>query len=258
MKKKSRKTVKTAKRNTSTKRGSKTKPKAKKTVKKKNVRSSKEDLKEAVLHGNTPNELTVLEQLFGGQSKMRLWKIFCLNPHKEFTSKQLQTLTRLKLDLLIPDLKHLMKQGVIKGIRKVVVENFRREARIVYKMNTDFPLLPALTETILLAIPRTPEKVLNHIQDLPKLKMVLLSSFFVSLNDSTNHSSVDMLLVFEKIPAQVGKVIAELERGLGRELRYAALDQEDFKYRHSIGDRLIRDVLDFDHVVAMDKMGFFR
>lgn len=52
--------------------------------------------------------------------------------------------------------------------------------------------------------------------------------------------------------------MTELEYNLGRELRYAALDQEDFKYRHSIGDKLVRDVLDFEHMVVMDKMGFFK
>ena len=78
-----------------------------------------------------------------------------------------------------------------------------------------------------------------------------------SLSNSTN-SNIDLLLVFEKIPDNVDIIISEIEYSVGKELGYSALDQNDFKYRHSIGDKLIRDVLDFDHIIAMDKLSFFR
>ena len=106
--------------------------------------------------------------------------------------------------------------------------------------------------------------MLSELTVLSRLKTVLLSGFFTSKlglstqTFSTTQSPIDMLLIFEKIPANVTEVVGELEHKLGRDLRYAALDQDDFKYRHSIGDKLIRDVLDFEHIVAMDKMSFFK
>ncbi len=222
-------------------------------------------LKESVITAPTPTESVILEQLFGGPSKMKLWKVFFLNTTKEFTLRQLASLTRLRNDKLIPDLRDLMRQGIILASRKQILgEDLQKENQIVYRTNPEFPLLSPIIETILAAVPRSAEKVLDHVQSLPRLKTVLLSGFFTSklgmsaVPFSTTQSSIDMLLIFEKIPNQVNDVVAELERNLGRELRYAALDETDFKYRHSIGDKLIRDVLDFDHVVAMDKMGFFK
>lgn len=222
-------------------------------------------LKESVITAATPTELMILEQLFGGPSKMKLWKVFFLNTTKEFTLKQLSALTRLRNEKLIPDLRDLMRQGVITATRKqVAVDELKKESRVVYRTNPQFPLLSPLIETILAAVPRSADRVLEHVQSLPRLKTVLLSGFFTSKLGmsaapfSSTQSSIDMLLIFEKIPNQVTEVVADLERNLGRELRYAALDEGDFKYRHSIGDKLIRDVLDFDHVVAMDKMGFFK
>lgn len=239
------------------------KPSVKPIVKPK--RRKKDVLKESVVSGNTPNAITVLEQLFGGQSKMKLCKVFLLNTSKEFTLKHLSTLTRVNTEKIIVDLRDLMKQGMITAVRKhVISDTSRRESQIVYKVNPSFPLLNPLIETILAAVPRSSEKVVEHMQSLPKLKIVLLSGFFTSKLGLTSSSTVtaqspiDMLLVFDKIPHQVNARVAELERGLGRELRYAALEQEDFKYRHSIGDKLIRDVLDFEHVVALDRMGFFK
>jgi hypothetical protein len=159
----------------------------------------------------------------------------------------------------------MMRQGIVEGNKKMfVTDKQQKERAIFYKITKDFPLIPEITQLILTAIPRSSEKVLSELHPLTRLKTVLLSGFFTSKlgvstqTFSTTQSPVDMLLVFEKIPVNVTDIVSELEHKLGRDLRYAALDETDFKYRHSIGDKLIRDVLDFDHIVAMDKMAFFR
>lgn len=222
-------------------------------------------LKEGLITGKRPTDIQLLEQFFAGSVKLKLWKVFSLNSKKEFTLKDLVRLTKTKSDVLIVNLRDMMKQGIIQGTKKIVVgEKLQKEKAIVYTITKDFPLLPEITQLILTAIPRSSEKVLNELMTMQRLKTVLLSGFFTSplgLSDhvfSTTQSPIDMLLIFEKIPANVTETIAELEHKLGRDLRYAALDQDDFKYRHSIGDKLIRDVLDFEHIVAMDKMAFFR
>ena len=149
-----------------------------------------------------------------------------------------------------------MKLGLVKAVKK--------EKIILYKTNKNFPLLAEITEMILSVVPRSVDKILEKLNRLGRLKVVLLSGFFTaqlgkqkSLSNSTN-SNLDLLLVFEKIPDNVDVIISELEYNIGKELGYSALDQNDFKYRHSIGDKLIRDVLDFDHIIAMDKLSFFR
>ena len=158
-----------------------------------------------------------------------------------------------------------MRQGVIKANKKTYMnEALEKEYGIVYRASNDFPLLSEITQLILTAIPRSSDKVLSELQALPRLKTVLLAGFFTSKLGLSTHSfsatqsPIDMLLIFEKIPTNVTEIMTEFEHKLGRDLRYAALDEVDFKYRHSIGDKLIRDVLDFEHVVAMDKMAFFK
>ena len=46
-----------------------------------------------------------------------------------------------------------------------------------------------------------------------------------------------------------------MEAEMGRELQYATLSTEEFFYRRSIGDRLVRDVVDFPHEVLVDRIG---
>ncbi len=212
--------------------------------------------KEFIVDSKKITDIQLLENFLGGQNKVKLWKVFVLNTTREFELKDLLKLTRIKKDSLILELRDLMRLGLIKGIKK--------ENHILYKTNINFPLLQEITDIILSVIPRSVDKILEKLNSLNKLKIVLLSGFFTtslgkqkSLSNSLN-SNIDLLLVFEKIPDNVDLIISELEYNIGKELSYSSLDQNDFKYRHSIGDKLIRDVLDFDHVIAMDKISFFR
>lgn len=212
--------------------------------------------KETISESRDVSDTQILENFLGGQNKVKLWKVFLLNSNKDFVLKDLIRLTKIKHDTLILELRDLMKLGIVKASKK--------EKDIIYRTNKNFPLILEITEMILAVIPRSVDKILEKLNRLNRLKVVLLSGFFTeqlgkqkSLSHSTN-SNIDLLLVFEKIPDNVDIIISEIEYSIGKELGYSALDQTDFKYRHSIGDKLIRDVLDFDHVIAMDKLSFFR
>ncbi len=204
--------------------------------------------KETITDSKDITDLQILENFLGGQNKVKLWKVFVLNPVKDFVLKDLIRLTKIKHDTLILELRDLMKLGIVKAGKK--------EKIIVYKTNRNFPLLSEITEMILTVIPRSVDKILEKLNRLNRLKVVLLSGFFTT--SKFTNSNLDLLLVFEKIPDNVDVIVSELEYSIGKELAYSALDQTDFKYRHSIGDKLIRDVLDFEHIVAMDKLSFFR
>jgi hypothetical protein len=212
--------------------------------------------KENIIEGKDTTDIQILESFLGGNNKVKLWKVFLLNANRDFLLKDLVKLTKIKSDNLILELRDLMKLGLIKASRK--------EKIISYRTNKSFPLISEITEMVLSVIPRSVEKILEKLNTLSRLKTVLLSGFFTgemghqkSLSNSL-YSNIDLLLVFEKVPNNVDVVISELEYSIGKELTYCALDQNDFRYRHSIGDKLIRDVLDFDHIVAMDKLSFFR
>lgn len=212
--------------------------------------------KEIIIDSKGITDVQILENFLGSANKVKLWKVFILNTTKDFILKDLTKLTKIKGDSLILELRDLMRLGLVKATKK--------DKTIVYRTDINFPLIDEITELVLSVIPRSTDKILEKLNKLNKLKLVLLSGFFTkqlgrqkSLSNSIN-SNIDLLLVFEKIPDNVNDVISDLEYVIGKELSYCALDQGDFRYRHSIGDKLIRDVLDFDHLIAMDKISFFR
>jgi hypothetical protein len=46
-----------------------------------------------------------------------------------------------------------------------------------------------------------------------------------------------------------------MEAEIGKELRYAYFSTDEFRYRLSMYDKLIRDILDYPHRVLLDKLG---
>jgi len=50
-------------------------------------------------------------------------------------------------------------------------------------------------------------------------------------------------------------IMSSIEALLGKELRYAAFETTDFQYRLSIYDKLIKDILDYQHEKILNKLG---
>jgi hypothetical protein len=84
-----------------------------------------------------------------------------------------------------------------------------------------------------------------------RLKFVIFSGLFKEQNEAT----LDILIVAEGAKKNItDTVMSSIEAEIGKEIRYAVLDSEDFKYRLGVGDKLIRDVLDYPHEVVLDRL----
>ena len=67
---------------------------------------------------------------------------------------------------------------------------------------------------------------------------------------------IDLLIVGERLKkGKLERTIRSMESEIGRELKYSILDTTDFQYRYSIGDKLVRDVFDYQHQIVLDKLG---
>ena len=53
--------------------------------------------------------------------------------------------------------------------------------------------------------------------------------------------------------SRIEQAVRKLEPQIGREIRYAVFSTPEFRYRLTVHDRLIRDTLDFPHLILLDK-----
>ncbi len=188
--------------------------------------------------------MDTLDKLFGSAGKVKIIKLFIFNQDQLFDMKTITDRTRLSTDQARKELTLLTKTSLIKQKGKNGSKRFY--------LNEAFVYLKQLRELMTYVITVSYDDIIKKIGRTCKLKSVVLSGIFINRPDSR----VDMLVIgnqFNRIA--FAKCMKKIEAELGKELSYAILETEDFKYRMSVGDRLVRDILEFPHQVAYDRIG---
>ncbi len=84
------------------------------------------------------------------------------------------------------------------------------------------------------------------------MKLIVTAGIFIQ----DPESRADLLVVGDSVKrAKLESVIKGVEAEVGKELRYAFFSTEEFRYRLSMYDKLVRDILDYPHRILLDKLG---
>ena len=185
----------------------------------------------------------ILEQLFDSLIKVRLLKLFLRNSGQSFTLQEVAK--RIKSDSLVCQ-RQIKKLESIKFINSRVKGN-----RKYYSVNRDFDFYKELKTLVLKSSPASRERILKRLRNLGKINLAVLSGIFV---DAEN-TRVDILIVGDNIKKKnLSAFLKDLEAEVGKEIDYVLLSTEDFKYRHDMFDRFIRDVLEKPHDKLINKL----
>ena len=96
------------------------------------------------------------------------------------------------------------------------------------------------------------DELLRRFRSVGRLKLVIVAGIFIQDPDSR----VDMIVVGERLKRGVlAHAVRSIEAELGKELRYAAFETDEFNYRLGMYDKLVRDILDYPHTVVLDRLG---
>lgn len=120
----------------------------------------------------------------------------------------------------------------------------------LWTLNNDFQHLRALSSFVHEISPVRHEKIVTALKRGGRLAAVILSGSFMG-DPSRPADLIVAADVFNE--RQLDKAVRDLEPMFGREIRYAAFSTPEFRYRLTIQDRLIRDILDYPHLVLLDR-----
>lgn len=117
-------------------------------------------------------------------------------------------------------------------------------------LNPDFTYTRALSSFVHEVSPVRHNAVMQALRRGGKLATVILSGNF--MGDPSRPT--DLLVAVDAVnERRLEQAVRQLEPMFGREIRYAAFSTPEFRYRLTIQDRLIRDTLDYPHLVLLDK-----
>jgi hypothetical protein len=189
--------------------------------------------------------MEILEKLFGSSAKVKVMRLFIFNPDIMFNTKTVQEKARISGPDVRNQIAILSKIGLIK---KRVTKNHGT----TWFLDQNFQYLPHLKKLMIDTVMASRDDITRKVSKTCKLKALVFSGFFINNADSR----VDLLIVAQSVQRDSLKsTIKKIEAEIGKEIRYVVLDQGDFTYRHNIGDRLVRDIFDYPHIIAYDRLG---
>lgn len=188
---------------------------------------------------NTPIMKSV-SHIFGGEAKVKVMRLFVFNREAVFSASTVAERTKEKPSLVRKELLNLSKAGLI-----------RKRAK-GYTLNDTYRFLPAVEHFLMEASPLSEKEIIKRLSRAGSLKLLLTSGVFAH----DPEARVDLLVVGDHLKqGSLHAAISALESEIGRELRYAAFETPDFRYRLGIYDKLIRDILDYPHEKLVNKLG---
>lgn len=204
--------------------------------------------------------MDILGKLFGSQARVKILRLFLLNPLEVFEPTIIVQKSKISPAEARRELGLLEKAGVLgkksffkempprRGSKKPSAKK-RTQG---YQLKATFPLLSPLKNLIISETPLNRDEIARRFRAVGKIKLLILSGIFMD----EPQARVDVLIVGDGLKRRaIESALRSIEAEVGKELSYGALETAEFVYRVSVYDKFVRDVLDFRHDTVIDRIG---
>jgi hypothetical protein len=197
--------------------------------------------------------METLAKLFGSAHKVKIMRLFLLNPGIGFEVKDIAQRSMVSLTNVRRELVSLITSGFIKKrtFSKLVVSRGKKRSKKVngFVFNDTFTYRDALYNLLLDAEFIDPRGLEKKFSGAGKLNLLLASGVFMQ----DRGSRVDLLIVGTHLKKNIiDRQIRLLEAEIGKELTYATFETPDFLYRANMYDKLIREIVDYPYILLKD------
>ena len=198
-----------------------------------------------------------LGKFLGNQNRARIVRVFVLDQPGVFTVAQMAKRSGVGSSATAEEIKALEQLGVVKkakfaiqvGKAKRIVTGKQNEHAWSFDLSSRYAV--PLSKFIHEVSPVHYKAIISVLKRSGRISAIILSGSFVG--DPTRPA--DLIIAADSLnESRLDTAVRTLEPTLGREIRYAAFSTPEFQYRLTIQDKLIRDTLDYPHVVLLDKL----
>ncbi|HSX48025.1 MAG TPA: transcriptional regulator [Candidatus Nanoarchaeia archaeon] len=191
----------------------------------------------------------MIEQLFGSKTRIKLLSLFLNNPGRPFYVREITRKIDEQINSVRRELSNLLSLGVIKSASE--------QNKLYYEADETNPYYEPL-RSIFNNVPITQAKELKETREEDEIAKKLRSSGKIDLAFLTggyvraNHIPIDLFIVGDVNRTKVAKIVADIERDLGRELNYTVMSPEDYGYRISLNDRFLTNIMEAKKIKLID------
>lgn len=218
----------------------------------------------------------MLAKLFGSNARVKILKLFLVNPEKNFYIRQISRDLGLQINSVRRELDNLEKFGLLKSFsaknseeekdevdtisnRKTTITKKKEKSvdaagsqeKKYFQVNKDFILYEEIKSVIVKSQMLYERDFVKKIEVLGKMDLFILSGFFTN----SESSPVDLFIVGRINKQKLVNVIAELEKDMGREFNFTIMDHKEYLFRRDMTDVFLYNVLEGEKIVIIDNLG---
>lgn len=131
----------------------------------------------------------------------------------------------------------------------------RIEIEPSYVLNSGFEFFDELKDLILKSSPTEKEDIVTRLNRLGRVKVAIMGGIFLH-KENIDPLAVDLLIVGDDIDKRkLSAFLKYLEAEVGKEIKFAVMEKEEFRYRLNMFDRFIHAIIDGPHEKLIDKLG---
>lgn len=203
--------------------------------------------------------MDILERIFGSVAKVKIIKLFLFNRESAFDSAEVALRAQVSIGTARKEINNLFRIGFIKqrSYTKELKQQKNRRVTIVRKrsngwvLDQKFPHIEALEQFLGSVNPFKHKDMIDRLSRAGKIQLLVIAGVF--LKDP--EARVDLLVVGDNLKeGMMENIIKTIESEIGKEIRYAIFETSEFKYRHAMFDKLVRDILDYPHEKIINKL----
>lgn len=197
----------------------------------------------------------------GNPARAKVLRVFLFNQADILTTAIVAKRAGVSAQIAKREITVLEHWGVLKPVKFVItvpqstkkVEGKQKEE--AWTIDTSFKHALALSKFVHEISPMQHGYVLAALKRVARVGVAVLSGVFVG--DPSR--PVDIILAGDGVNEErLEHAIRSIEPQLGRELRYTLFSTTEFRYRLTIQDRLVRETLDYPHVILFDKANLLK
>ncbi len=198
-----------------------------------------------------PNRMDTLEKLIGNPYRLKLIRLFLFNPGLAFDRKEIVRRSKVPSGQLGRELTLFKKINLIRTRKVRAKTDAGQPGSIGFELQPKFPLTYSLRALLNQDFLQKKTDLTKRFRNCGRLRLLIISGIF--LDDADGR--IDLFIVGDNLQRRtIDNIVKIIEADIGRELTYATLDTEDFRYRFNSSDKFIRDIFDYPHERIIDKM----
>ena len=216
----------------------------------------------------------MIEQLFGSKTRVKLLKLFFSNPNRSFYVREITRKVEEQINSVRRELANLLSLGLITSDstnNKLYYEvNQKYEHyEALHSMFSEAPKAKMKTNKKDKAV-ETSEQAAEEIDTESQHKIVELPEAqkwdgagnlsgiaYTGVYTRDQSSGVDILLIGDAVISKVESVIVGLEKEKNVELRYALIEEEEWRYRGQVRDKFWLQFMSAKKQIVLDKHNNF-